>query len=278
MEPFNPHMGYGFQLPPRLRRKVRERGGGTYDEESESEEETSKPTKKIAFNREAPELVGIIGPTKRGKSHYMIWQCKKGFAEKKWEYAMVFCPTARAQGAEGDWEDFPKEFIWTNPNLYEAALENLLELQVYNGCPPCAVFIDDALGGFPWKAPVVQRLMTTYRQYNIYVMFTTQNSTSVPNMYWVQCNRGIVFRLTNRRDIENVWDKWVQSCDTPFRSWKDLDAYMKKNMPVEERKFLEIDRNPNCQIELKISKAPPKEKFQHIKVKFNTKKKKKNDR
>lgn len=212
----------------------------------------------------------IMGGPNRGKSHLMRWLICEGFLQGKWEFIIVLSPTKHN-------DDYafiqPQNFIWDDPRTFEGAVQKLLDNQRMlankvgmQNVPRCLLLIDDPLGAVNWAKPIWQQLTTTYRQFMIDIIIATQYLAKLPLFFFAMASKGAIFKMDLMTDVDKVWQRWLAACNLPIKSSKELMEYMNTKMPIDARKFLKIDRNPKATKPVILSKAPPKEDFDKIKI------------
>ena len=249
----------------------------TFDESAskKSKEEVEPPGNEdqvvpMGDQRTSVDFWLIMGGPNRGKSHLMRWKIVEGFLQGKWEFIVILSPTKH----NGDFAFIqPQEFVWDDPRQFEGAVQKLLDNQRMlankvgmQNVPRCLLLIDDPLGAINWHKGIWEQLVSTYRQFMIDVMLATQYMARLPLHFFAMASKGAIFKMDLMQDVEKVWQRWLAACGLPMKSAKELMDYMNEKMPINARKYLEIDRNPKATVPVKLTKAPPKEQFDQIKI------------
>ncbi len=219
----------------------------------------------------------LIGGPKRGKSHLIASMIIAGMLDGKWDHITILSPT-KHNGDFGFIE--PQSVIHGDPGKgganYAAVVEKLIEVQRYvslklghvprRGEGRVLLVIDDALGSINWNAAVWMKLVSTYRQFGIDVICSTQAITRIPRNFYVTASMGYVFALDMITDVEYIWERWVAAYPTGLKNAKELNDWMIKNMPISEHKFMKINRNVDRENAVSLSKAPPRSEFGHYRI------------
>lgn len=217
----------------------------------------------------------VVGPPKRGKSHLIRWLIIRGMKEGKWDWIVVFSPTKH----NGDFKFIePQSAIHSEFGKFEEVVENLLNVQkdlsIRLGRVPTSgegrvlLVVDDALGSINWNKPIWTRLASTFRQYGVDCIISTQYIAKLPKCFFSMVTVGYVFRLIMDSDVRYIWDRWLCQCDgTGLKTWEDLKKFMQEKMPIEHKKFLRVNLNTS-ENPVTLDKAPPKELFEKFIVKL----------
>lgn len=246
----------------------------TYESEPPAPQAPKPPVDRRMDNN----FVLVCGAPKRGKSHWIRWYICDGMRQGKWDYIVVLSPTKSSDPNFSDWGFLDQDCIWDDPTTYEAALTKIVNNQkiIVNrvGHPPLPgegrilLVCDDCLGSMQWNKPIWQNLSSTFRHKGIDLLISTQASTRLPYFMYEMATLGIIFRMDVQRAVDIVWDRWVAAFDTGKKNSVEFMAYMKEKMPLNDHLFLQIDRNPNAENNIKLTRAPPKQQFEKIRISF----------
>jgi hypothetical protein len=121
-----------------------------------------------------------------------------------------------------------------------------------------------------WNKDTWKRLASTFRHFGIDLLISTQSLTRLPYFMFDMATQGIVFRMDVFRGVELVWQRWLSAfdCGEQIKNAQQLMDYMKAKMPLNEHRFLKIDRNPNAKNNVELTCAPPKQEFEQYRIKF----------
>ena len=225
-------------------------------------------------------FVLVVGAPKRGKSHWIRWYIVDGMRKKKWDQIVVMSPTKSSDPRFSDWGFLDQDYVWGDTTTYDECLNKILRNQTILknklGHPPLPgegrllVVCDDCLGAMNWNKDIWKRLASTFRHFGIDLLISTQSLTRLPYFMFDMATQGIVFRMDVFRGVQLVWERWLSAfdCGDDVKNPQQLMDYMKTKMPLNDHRFLKIDRNPKAKNNIELTRAPPKEEFEHFRIKF----------
>ena len=125
-------------------------------------------------------------------------------------------------------------------------IERLEEFQIENDNPPCLLIFDDFIGtgNDPKKLRKISKLASTGRHFNISIVFSSQDLTSIPIM--MRRNAEYMFFGNN---FQNVIESIAKAFGTMSLPTKDLQAKMNKIVRNKNFEFLFFDdRNQRFEV------------------------------
>lgn len=220
------------------------------------------------FDIDLPSFVIVNGFQGGGKSYlikYLMYKYRKVFS-----YGLVFCNSHFDTNNSG-FDYVPDEFIF--PEYNEEALENLMNIQaklVEKGITKHAYCIlDDCLDDpKEFTSPVLKRLTTQCRHYNITVIFSTQYCNSLTSRMRTNAMSVFIFNSSTRNNTEALYNSYGQL----FDNYNDFKTYLNSNLG--DYKFIYYNKmktKPSDKLDdiYGIYKAPGK--IPNFKLKINSK-------
>lgn len=217
------------------------------------------------FEIDIPSFIIINGFQGGGKTHlirYLMFKYRKMFS-----YGLCFTNTYFDTNKSG-FDYIPDELIY--PEYNEEALENLMNIQaklVEKGITKHAYCIlDDCLDSpQEFTSPVLKRLTTQCRHYNITVIFSTQYCNSLTSRMRTNAMSVFIFNSSTKNNTEALYNSYGQL----FDSYNDFKTYLNGNLG--DYKFIfynKMKANPDDPIEetFGVYKAPAKIPKFHLKV------------
>ena len=155
-----------------------------------------------------PNISLFAGSPGMGKSHlirYLIYKfCKSG----KFNYGIVFCPTA----FNGAFDFISDKYVG---NYNEELLKKFMNYQEQSKKPAFIIF-DDCLGSITNinNNNTLTKLFTCYRHFNITVLFSTQYIYKVPPVLRECSTYCFIFKQFNKRSISALYETFLYDKNT----------------------------------------------------------------
>lgn len=215
------------------------------------------------FNLITPSLNIIIASQGSGKSHlikYLMYKLRKNF-----DYGLVFSNTF--------FDDDPFPYIedktLIHPEYNEEVLENLMKIQAKVGKRKSAYVIFDDCIDDPeeFKSPVLKKLSTQLRHYNITIIFTTQYCNALPPRMRSNAMNIFMFHTDNKNSLEALYNSFGQA----FESYNEFKKYIMDKTSVKYN-FIYYNKMLNdnsLENNYKVYRCPAK--IPSFKIKFNNK-------
>jgi GTPase SAR1 family protein len=126
-----------------------------------------------------PNITLITACPNSGKTFLCRYLLHNLFQNQKLNYGLVFCATAFNES----FSFLPKKYIYSQ--FDENKIKQLMNIQITQmhqsgEAKPAFIIFDDMIGSVNFTTPLFSKLITTYRQYNILLIFTTQYLFKVP--------------------------------------------------------------------------------------------------
>lgn len=121
----------------------------------------------------------------------------------------------------------PSKYIY---EFYEEnALIKLMNLQIEQkkkgSTKNCFVIFDDCIGTIDFNSQVLRRLFTTYRQYNIQLIFTTQYIYAIPPILRSCIIYFITFNQQQKRSVQAIFETFM----TEFENYDECKRFIYEN-------------------------------------------------
>lgn len=196
-----------------------------------------------------PNITLIDSPPRSGKSCLVKYILYDLFKNNKLKYGIVFCGTSFT----GCYDFLPKKYVYGTYD--ENALINLINLQIiqiknHGKASPAFIIWDDCLGQVDFMSPVLKKLFTTYRHYNLQLIFTTQYIYAVSPILRQCSSYFITFRQQQKRSLQAIYETFLIDFDSydeckQFISDNCIDYHflLVKTLERDEKRYI-ISRCP----------------------------------
>ncbi len=214
-------------------------------------------------NLDIPALILIVGAQGLGKSHLIRYLMNK--MRKKFDYGLVFTNTF--------FDDNPFDYIdaeYVHPEYDEDKLQNLMDIQaklIEKGVKKNAFVIFDDCIDDPnqFNSPVLKRLCTQLRHYNITVIFSTQYCNALPSRMRTNAMSVFMFYTDTKNNLEALYNSFGQS----FETYNDFKSFLLSHTGNYKFIYFNKMKSNNQKDNYIVMKCPPK--INKFKIKFNNK-------
>ena len=160
-----------------------------------------------------PNITLITAGPNSGKTVLCKYILYDLFKNKKLNYGIVFCPT----GFNNSYDYLPKKYLYAQ--FDENTLIQLVNLQIsqikqHGKAKPAFVVFDDCIGSINFTSPLFSKLVTTYRHYNILLIFTTQYLFKVPPVLRECTTYFITFKQPTKRSVQAIHETFMNEKKT----------------------------------------------------------------
>ena len=119
-----------------------------------------------------PNICLLCAGPASGKTSFVQYVIVDLFSKGKMSYGICMCPT----NFNNSYSFLPKKYVYSH--IDEDVIVKLMNLQIkqikeHGKAKPAFIIFDDCVALIDFKGPVFNRLITTYRHYNILLIFTT---------------------------------------------------------------------------------------------------------
>lgn len=204
-----------------------------------------------------PSIIMIAAPPASGKTHLIKYILYDLFVKKKLSYGIVFCPTSFNQS----YDFLESKYVHSQYN--ENVLTHLINIQIAqiekNGkALPSFVIWDDCIGSINFQSPLFMKLITTYRHYNMTLIFTTQYIYKLPTTLRECATYFITFNQQQKRSLVAIHETFMGDIDT----WNEVREFIQQN--TKDYNFIIVNTQETLENKYKFAKAPNVKDF-HIK-------------
>lgn len=204
----------------------------------------------------APAITLLAASPGSGKSYCIRWMVYELFRRKKFDYGIVWSPTAHT----GAYDYMPKNVypIFTlkrsrasKDEPYEYRNEELdlvMEYQRKNPKSRAFLIFDDCLGSVKWQSQQMLNLITTYRHLRLTIFIATQYMYQIPP-FIRECSKfAVIFDQVQRRSIKAVYETFFGTMEEhELRRW--LEQY------CQDYHFILVDMTKGKKGRYKVMKA-----------------------
>lgn len=160
-----------------------------------------------------PSIIIINGSPGSGKTNLLKYLLVSAFKKNQLAYGIVFCPTAFNQS----YNYLDNKYVFTGYN--EEVLINLMNVQIQqlknnNKCNPSFVVFDDCIGTIDFGSSFFNQLISTYRHYNLTLIFSTQYLYKLTTLIRSCCTYFITFNESIKRNIQAIYETFMGEFDT----------------------------------------------------------------
>lgn len=170
-----------------------------------------------------PSIIMIASPPASGKTVLIKYILCDLFKTKKLNYGIVFCPTS----FNDSYNFLPQKYVYGQYD--ENALKHLLNLQTeqiqkngMNNSKPAFVVFDDCIGSINFKSPLFNKLISTYRQYKLTLIFATQYIYALHSIFRECTTYFITFNQQQKRSLIAIHDTFMGDFDT----WDEVKKFI----------------------------------------------------
>lgn len=137
----------------------------------------------------------------------------------------------------------------------ENKLRQLINLQIgqihtAGKAKPAFVIFDDMVGSINFTSPLFSKLITTYRHYNILLIFTTQYLFKVPPVLRECTTYFITFKQPTKRSIQAIHETFMNEID----NYDECKGFIDSN--TQDYQFIVVKPFESDDKKYVISKAP----------------------
>jgi len=202
-------------------------------------------------------LLYIMGDCGSGKSHMCKYIIKCLMKQKRYDYVIVFSPTAQIGSKDGSYNFLPKELV--HSTVDDNKLRNLMIFQKKNPNKRCLCIMDDCLGCFNKESKTFTNFCTTHRHLRTSVIFLSQYLKGLSPVCRANFSYLIISKPLSYEGLKKYKDIWFGDVDNLA---KHFNHYC--NRPYS---FLFVNLYKNGKDKYKSIKAPPEKK--EWKLEFN---------
>ncbi len=196
-----------------------------------------------------PNITLIDSPPASGKTNLVKYILQDLFKSDKLKYGIVFCPT----NFNGSYDFLNKKWVY---GVYEeSALVNLINLQISQikecgKAKPAFIIWDDCIGTIDFNSQILKKLFTTYRHYNLQLIFTTQYIYCVPPVLRSCTTYFITFNQQQKRSLQAIYETFMSDKDS-YDECKNFIAQHCQNY-----NFVLINTQKSKESKYKICRVP----------------------
>lgn len=158
-----------------------------------------------------------------GKSYLIKWLIYNLWKRKKFNYGVVFCPTAH----NGSYDWMPKNvfeaFITKKvkaakdepADLRNKELDTIIQYQKHNITSKAFIIFDDCIGSIPFNSSQMSNFITTYRHYRITCFIVTQYIFKIPRVIHECAKYAFIFDQKQKRSIDGIHEIYFGDIEKP---------------------------------------------------------------
>ena len=196
-----------------------------------------------------PSIILITAGPSSGKTNLVKYILCDLFTKKKLSYGLVFCPTSFNEA----YNFLPSKYIYSQYD--EDAIINLINIQIKqikeNGrAKPCFIVFDDVIGSIDFNSPFFSKLVSTFRHYNITLIFCVQYLYKVSPVLRECVSYFITFYQPTKRSIEAIYETYMNE----FETYNECKNFIQSK--TQDYKFILVNCNARLHEKYIISKAP----------------------
>jgi hypothetical protein len=166
-----------------------------------------------------PHLAAFIARRNSGKSHLMRYLLRELSAAARFSWIIVVTPTAFT----GEWADIvgPES---VRESWDEAEIGRLLEHQKLcrekGKANPGLLILDDCLGSVHFSSPLLVRLASTGRHFDLSIWMSFQHWGKTPAFIRSNVDLMLILNPQNERIIRSLYEEFSPSGYPSWQGWK----------------------------------------------------------
>lgn len=196
-----------------------------------------------------PNITLVCAGPNSGKSYLCKYILQDLFKNNKLKYGIVFCATSFNQS----YDFLPKKYIYSQYD--ENKLIQFINLQIgqikkSGKAEPAFIIFDDMIGSINFTSPLFNKLITTYRHYNILLIFTTQYLFKIPPVLRECCTYFVTFKQPTKKSVQAIYETFMNEMET----YEECKRFIDSN--TQDYQFILVKPFESDEKKYIVSKAP----------------------